>query len=72
MFITYRNRANGTVTRAYFERHTMSRTMRRYTGQEIIDYEFTPSPIRLAGSKTANAYRCEILDSNVHMLMTGR
>lgn len=48
MFITYRNKQTGVVTRAYFERHTMTRTMRRYAGQEVLNSDLKPRPIRLA------------------------
>lgn len=49
MFITYMERSSGIVTRAYFERHTQSRTMRRYPAGRyaIIDADLTPEPVRL-------------------------
>lgn len=53
MYITYRERRTGVVTRAYFERHTMGRTMRRYPNgrYEAIDADLSPRCVRLAGSE---------------------
>lgn len=53
MHITYRSKMDGSVTVAAFERHTMSRTMRRYPARayEIIGGEFAGCPVRLVGGK---------------------
>lgn len=49
MYITYMEKTSGIVTRAYFERHTQTRTMRRYPAKRyaIIDADLTPRPVRL-------------------------
>ncbi len=56
MHITYRNRATGAVTVAAFERHTMSRTMRRYPAMEFepIGADFNGAPVRLVGSRVVS------------------
>lgn len=53
MYITYMERSSGVVTRAYFERHTQIRTMRRYPARRyaIIDADLTPEPVRLVRSQ---------------------
>ena len=50
MNIRYRDRETGAVTMALFERHTMSRTMRRYPARqyEIIGCDLSARPIALA------------------------
>lgn len=50
MNIRYRDRETGAVTMALFERHTMSRTMRRYPARQydIIGCDLSARPITLA------------------------
>lgn len=67
MFVTYREKCSGIVTRAYFERHTQSRTMRRYPARrfEPIDSDFTPKPIRLVGMRESyDGIGCATLVTN--------
>lgn len=53
MHIRYQDRKTGMVTLAYCERHTLSRTMRRYKrGYDLLGGNFMARPVRLAGSHT--------------------
>ncbi len=53
MHITYRSKKDGTVTVAAFERHTMSRTMRRYPARdyEAVEGDFSGHTVRLVGGR---------------------
>ena len=51
MQIKYQDRTTGLMTIAAFERHTMSRTMRRYPARrfEFVEGDFTPRTVQLVG-----------------------
>jgi hypothetical protein len=52
MHIKYQDKKTGIMTLAHFDRHTMSRTMRRYPAKayDLVGGDFSPRPIRLAGA----------------------
>lgn len=53
MQIKYQDRTTGLITIAAFDRHTMTRTMRRYPSRryEYVEGDFTPRTVQLVGMR---------------------